>query len=146
MFNIVKGTHDVILKEASKYTYVENLLSKIAESYDYKEFRTPIMEYSELFLRSTGESSDIVNKETYTFVDKGDRSITLRPELTAGCVRMLLENKLYVNEVNKFYYFGSVFRYERPQTGRYREHTQFGVEVFGVKSPYQDAEVISIVY
>ena len=148
MFNIVKGTHDVILKEASKYTYVENLLSKIAESYDYKEFRTPIMEYSELFLRSTGESSDIVRKEMYTFVDKGDRSITLRPEITAGVIRSIVNEKLFANQDYpvKAYYVGPCFRYERPQQGRYRQFNQFGVESVGVSSTYHDIEAILLGY
>ncbi len=141
-----KGTLDIYGEEGRSFEYLRNYISSFINLYNYEYVKIPMFEASELYIRGVGESTDIVNKETYTFKDKGARSITLRPELTAGCVRMLLENKLYTKEVNKFYYFGSVFRYERPQTGRYREHTQFGVEVFGVKSPYQDAEVISIVY
>jgi histidyl-tRNA synthetase len=148
MFNIVKGTHDVILKEASKYTYVENLLTREAEVFGYKEFRTPIMEYSELFLRSTGESSDIVRKEMYTFMDKGDRSITLRPEMTAGVIRSMVNEKLFAIQDYpiKAYYVGPNFRYERPQQGRYRQFNQFGVECVGVDSPYRDIEVIMLGY
>ena len=148
MFNIVKGTHDVILKEASKYTYVENLLTREAEIFGYKEFRTPIMEYSELFLRSTGESSDIVRKEMYTFMDKGDRSITLRPEMTAGVIRSMVNEKLFASQDYpiKAYYVGPNFRYERPQQGRYRQFNQFGIECVGVDSPLRDIEVIMLGY
>jgi histidyl-tRNA synthetase len=148
MFNIVKGTHDVILKEATKYTYVENLLMREAQVFGYKEFRTPVMEYSELFLRSTGESSDIVRKEMYTFTDKGDRSITLRPEMTAGVIRSMVNEKLFINQDYpvKAYYVGPNFRYERPQQGRYRQFNQFGVECVGVDSPYRDIEVIMLGY
>lgn len=141
-----KGTLDIYGEEGKIFEYLRDYMTSFVSLYNYEYVKIPMFEASELYVRGVGESTDIVNKETYTFLDKGNRSITLRPELTAGVVRMLLENKLYTKEVNKFYYFGSVFRYERPQTGRYREHTQFGVEVFGVKSPYQDAEVISIVY
>ncbi len=148
MFNIVKGTHDVILKDANKYSYVEQLLSRVAELYNFKEFRTPVMEYSELFLRSTGESSDIVRKEMYTFEDKGGRSITLRPELTAGIMRSMVNNKLFALQDYpiKAYYVGPCFRYERPQQGRYRQFNQFGVECVGISSIYQDIEVIMLGY
>lgn len=148
MFNIVKGTHDVIQKEAAKYTYVENLLMREAQVFGYKEFRTPIMEYSELFLRSTGESSDIVRKEMYTFTDKGDRSITLRPEMTAGVIRSMVNEKLFINQDYpvKAFYVGPNFRYERPQQGRYRQFNQFGIECVGVDSPYRDIEVIMLGY
>jgi len=148
MFNIVKGTHDVILNEATKYTYVENLLERVAETYGFKEFRTPIMEYSELFLRSTGESSDIVRKEMYTFQDKGDRSITLRPEITAGTIRSMVNEKLFANQDYpiKAYYVGPNFRYERPQQGRYRQFNQFGIECVGVTSPFRDIEAIMLGY
>jgi histidyl-tRNA synthetase len=148
MFNIVKGTHDIILKDASKYSYVEELLSKVAETYNFKEFRTPIMEYSELFLRSTGESSDIVRKEMYTFEDKGGRSVTLRPEITAGIMRSMVMNKVFAMQdfPVKAYYVGPCFRYERPQQGRYRQFNQFGVESVGVTTVYQDIEVILLGY
>lgn len=148
MFNIVKGTHDIILKDASKYSYVEELLSKVAETYNFKEFRTPIMEYSELFLRSTGESSDIVRKEMYTFEDKGGRSVTLRPEITAGIMRSMVMNKAFAMQdfPVKAYYVGPCFRYERPQQGRYRQFNQFGVESVGVSTVYQDIEVILLGY
>ena len=148
MFNLVKGTHDVILSEADKYSYIEQTLIQVAEYFNYKEFRTPIMEYSELFQRSVGDSSDIVRKEMYTFLDKGDRSITLRPELTAGVIRSIVNNKLLaLGDIPiKAYYVGPCFRYERPQQGRYRQFNQFGIECVGVVSPYRDVEVISLCY
>ena len=148
MFNLVKGTHDVIQNEAEKYSYVENLLMQVATLYDYKEFRTPILESSELFTRSVGDSSDIVRKEMYTFIDKGGRSITLRPEITAGTIRAMVNNKLFANLdfPVKAFYCGPNFRYERPQQGRYRQFNQFGVECAGVILPERDAEVISLGY
>lgn len=148
MFNLVKGTHDVIIDEARKYSYIETVLSKVAELYNYKEFRTPILETSELFLRSVGGSSDIVRKEMYTFLDKGGRSITLRPEITAGTIRSMVNNKLFAIEDYpvKGYYVGPNFRYERPQQGRYRQFNQFGVECVGVIKPERDSEIISMGY
>ncbi len=141
-----KGTLDLYGLEGRTYEYVLNYMSSFLNLYNYNYVKIPTFEASELYKRGVGESSDIVNKEMYDFLDKSDRSMTLRPEFTAGVVRMLLENKLYSKEVNKFYYYGSAFRYERPQSGRYREFTQFGVEAFGIKNPYFDAEVISIAY
>ncbi len=148
MFNLVKGTHDVILSEADKYSYIEQTFIQVAEFFNYKEFRTPIIESSELFQRSVGDSSDIVRKEMYTFLDKGDRSITLRPELTAGIIRSIVNNKLLaLGDIPvKAYYVGPCFRYERPQQGRYRQFNQFGIECVGVVSPYRDVEVISLCY
>ena len=148
MITVLKGTHDVILDEASKYTYVEQVLIRVAETYGFKEFRTPIIEASNLFTRSVGDSSDIVRKEMYTFLDKGDRSITLRPELTAGVVRSMVNNKLFIEQdyPKKAYYVGPCFRYERPQQGRYRQFNQFGVECVGVNNSYRDSEVIILAY
>ncbi len=148
MISVVKGTHDVILDEASKYTYVEQILIRTAELYGYKEFRTPIIESTPLFVRSVGDSSDIVRKEMYTFLDKGNRSITLRPEFTAGIVRSMINNKLFVEQdyPRKAYYVGPCFRYERPQQGRYRQFNQFGVECVGVDNAYRDSEVIILAY
>lgn len=148
MFNLVKGTHDVILDDARKYSYIEVVLERAAELYGYKEFRTPIIETSELFLRSVGDSSDIVRKEMYTFDDKGGRSITLRPEITAGTIRSMVANKLFAMQDYpvKGYYCGPCFRYERPQQGRYRQFNQFGVECAGVIRSERDAEVISMGY
>lgn len=141
-----KGTLDLYGLEAKTYEYVINYMSSFLNIYNYNYVKIPTFEASELYRRGVGESSDIVNKEMYDFIDKSDRNMTLRPEFTAGVVRMFLENKLYSKEVNKFYYYGSAFRYERPQSGRYREFTQFGVEAFGIKNPYFDAEIISIAY
>ena len=114
--------------------------------YNYEYFRTPIFEASELFHRGLGETTDIVSKETYDFKDRGDRFMTLRPEGTAGIVRSFIENKMYgsPNMPVKAWYYGPMFRYERPQSGRFREFYQFGVEVFGSNDPLVDAEVISV--
>ena len=144
----VKGTHDILWGESSNYSQIETLLKSITELFAYKEVRPPVLEHSELFVRGVGESSDIVRKEMYTFLDKGDRSLTLRPEFTAGIIRLIVQNKLYAtNELPlKCYYCGPVFRYERPQLGRYRQFNQFGVESVGNDSPYNDVEVITMAY
>ena len=146
--NNVKGTHDVIGAEANSYAYVENVMSQIASFFAFQPVRPPVLEYSELFVRGVGESSDVVRKEMYTFNDKADRSVTLRPEFTAGIMRLIVQNKLIpVSELPlKFYYCGPVFRYERPQLGRYRQFNQFGVESVGHGSPYADVEVIALAY
>ena len=144
----VKGTHDIIGGEAENYSYVENVMSQIASFYAFRQVRPPVLEHSELFVRGVGESSDVVRKEMYTFDDKGGRSLTLRPEFTAGIMRLIVQNKLLpVSELPlKFFYCGPVFRYERPQLGRYRQFNQFGVESVGHASPYADVEVISLAY
>ena len=144
----VKGTHDVIGKEAQAYDFVENLMARIASFFAFQPVRPPVLEYSELFVRGVGESSDVVRKEMYTFNDKAERSVTMRPEFTAGIMRVIVQNKLIpVNELPlKFYYCGPVFRYERPQLGRYRQFNQFGVESVGHASPYVDVEVIALAY
>ena len=144
----VKGTHDIIGGEAENYSYVENIMSQIASFFAFKQVRPPVLEHSELFVRGVGESSDVVRKEMYTFDDKGGRSLTLRPEFTAGIMRLIVQNKLLpISELPlKFYYCGPVFRYERPQLGRYRQFNQFGVESVGHASPYADVEVISLAY
>ena len=146
--NNVKGTHDIIAEEANAFNYIENLLKQISELFGYNEVRPPVMEYSELFVRGVGESSDVVRKEMYTFLDKGERSITLRPEFTAGIMRLIVQNKLLAtNELPfKAYYTGPVFRYERPQLGRYRQFNQFGVEAVGNDSPEIDVETIALAY
>ena len=142
-----KGTKDIIGDEAKKYTYISNVTQKMFENYGYSYAKTPIFEETELFKRGIGEATDVVEKEMYTFKDKGDRSITLRPENTASMVRCYLEHSIYAKEdVARFYYNGSMFRYERPQAGRQREFNQIGVEVFGEKSPILDAEVIGMGY
>lgn len=142
--NPVKGTHDIIGEEADVYFNLEMAARMLADIFGYKEMRTPIIEHSPLFVRSVGESSDIVTKEMYTFLDKGNREITLRPEMTAGVMRSIVSNKLYAtNDLPlKYFYFGPCFRYERPQAGRYRQFHQFGIEQVGVKNEYEDAEVV----
>ena len=146
--NPVKGTHDIIADEANLYTMIEHTAMMVASEFGYQEIRTPIIEHTPLFLRSVGESSDIVNKEMYTFDDKGGRSVTLRPELTAGVMRSIVSNKLYANAdlPLKYRYVGPCFRYERPQAGRYRQFNQFGVEAVGAPSIYLDAEIIQLGY
>ena len=143
MINIPKGTKDVLPAEAYKWHFVENTARRIAALYGLKEIRTPVFEHTELFLRGVGDTTDIVNKEMYTFLDKGERSITLKPEGTAGVVRSFIENGGGGGVLpQKMYYITPVFRYERPQAGRLREHHQFGVEIFGGKGAETDAEVI----
>ena len=140
-----KGSYDIYGKEGKVWKYIDLIIDQVMEKYNYEFIRTPIFESSELFHRGVGETSDIVTKETYDFVDRGKRSMTLRPEGTAGVVRSYIENKMYgdTNPV-KLYYNGTMYRYERPQAGRDRELTQFGVEVLGSDDPMSDAEVISL--
>ena len=144
----VKGTKDIFKDEAEMFEYVESLMSSIASTYGFKDMRPPVIEHSEVFTRAVGESSDVVRKEMYTFLDKGGRSLTLRPEFTAGIMRLIVQNKLYATEdlPIKGYYHGPVFRYERPQLGRYRQFNQFGVEAVGVNSYFHDVEVILLGY
>jgi len=131
--------------EAYKWHYVERIARATAANFGFKEIRTPMFEHTELFLRGVGETTDIVTKEMYTFDDKGGRSMTLRPEGTAGVARCFIENGLYGGVMPmKAYYIASVFRYEKPQNGRLREHHQFGVECYGSDSPQADVEVISL--
>lgn len=141
-----KGTKDMLPENAYKWQYVENLFRKLCSVYGCREIRTPMFEHTELFKRGVGETTDVVQKEMYTFEDKGGRSITLKPEGTAPAVRAFIENSLY-NEVQptKLYYFTPCFRYEKMQKGRFRQHHQFGVEVYGSKEASIDAEVISLV-
>lgn len=141
-----KGTKDILPQESYKWQYVEKLVRKLTALAGYREVRTPIFEHTELFLRGVGDTTDIVQKEMYTFTDKGNRSITLRPEGTAGVVRAFLEGGLPSNaQPTKMYYLSApVFRYEKPQSGRLREHHQFGVEVFGAPDASIDAEVIGL--
>ena len=141
-----KGCNDIFGREAKVWKYVESVIDAAMEKYNYTYIRTPIFESTELFHRGIGEGTDIVSKETYDFVDRGGRNITLRPEGTAGVVRSYIENKMYgdPNQPVKVYYNGTMYRYERPQSGRDRELTQFGVEVLGSNDPLTDAEVISL--
>ncbi len=141
-----KGTYDVFEKKGKTILEIEKILKVLMEKYNYNYIRTPLFEASELFHRGVGSTTDIVTKETYDFVDRGNRNMTLRPEGTAGVVRSYIENKMYANTSGptKIWYYGPMYRYERPQSGRFREFYQFGVEVFGSDSPLIDAEVISI--
>ena len=141
----IKGTKDVLPKDVHKNQYIEATALDIASKFGYKEIRTPVFEHTELFQRGVGDTTDVVQKEMYTFDDKGGRSITLRPEVTAGAVRSYLENGL-CNEAlpQKVCYLTSCYRYEKPQAGRLREFHQFGVECFGSASPLADAEIIAL--
>ncbi len=144
MINIPKGTKDVLPSQSHKWQFVEETARKVAKIYNLKEIRTPVFEHTELFLRGVGETTDVVNKEMYTFLDKGGRSVTLKPEGTAGAARLFIENGLSSSPMPlKAFYLTPCFRYERPQAGRLREFHQFGIEVFGSKEPETDAEVIS---
>ena len=139
-----KGTKDVTPAESYKWHYIENCMRELCALYGANELRTPIIEHTELFLRGVGDTTDIVQKEMYTFEDKGGRSITLKPEGTAGMVRAFIENRLFNDPMpQKLYYLNSpTFRYEKPQAGRLREHHQFGIEIVGAYGPETDAEVI----
>ncbi|MDE6605856.1 MAG: histidine--tRNA ligase [Clostridia bacterium] len=145
MINIPKGTKDVLPSESYKWHYIENTVREVARLFGANEVRTPTFEHTELFLRGVGDTTDIVNKEMYTFEDKGNRSITLKPEGTAGVARAFIENSLFnAPQPTKMYYITPVFRYERPQAGRLREHHQFGVEFYGSFAPQADVEVMSL--
>jgi len=142
-----KGTADLLPKDTATWQYVETIARSVFEDYNFQEIRTPMFENYELFSRATGETSDIVTKEMYDFMDKGDRHVALRPEGTASTVRAYVENKLFAPEIPKpvkMYYIGSMFRYERPQSGRFREFHQLGVECFGMKNPAVDVEVMAM--
>lgn len=141
-----KGTHDIYGEEMLRWQYVSRVIDEIMDRYNYGKIRTPLFESTELFHRGVGDTTDIVSKETYDFIDRGDRNMTLRPEGTAGVVRSYIENKMYGDPIQptKLYYNGTMYRYERPQSGRDRELTQFGVEVLGCSDPAIDAEVISL--
>ena len=141
----IKGTQDILPSESYKVRFLEQSMCDVAETYGFKEIRTPVFEHTELFQRGVGDTTDVVQKEMYTFTDKGDRSITLRPEGTAGAIRAFLEHGLFNEPLpQKLYYLTSCYRYEKPQAGRLREFHQFGVECVGTASPCADAEVISL--
>lgn len=143
MINVPKGTKDVLPNQSYKWQFVEDAAREVARVFNYKEVRTPVFEHTELFKRGVGETTDVVNKEMYTFLDKGGRSMTLKPEGTAGVARMFIENGLASSPMPvKTFYITPAFRYENPQAGRLREFHQFGIEVFGSPSPETDAEVI----
>ncbi|MFX3624524.1 MAG: histidine--tRNA ligase [Ectobacillus sp.] len=143
---IPRGTQDILPGTVELWQYIEGQARDICRRYNYKEIRTPIFEHTELFLRGVGDTTDIVQKEMYTFEDRGGRSLTLRPEGTASVVRSYVENKMYgdATQPAKLFYIGPMFRYERPQSGRYRQFVQFGIEALGSNDPAIDAEVIAL--
>lgn len=153
-YTIPKGVFDILPEVPKKeetwrtahyWEYVESVIKKAAQDYGFREIRTPLFERTELFVRGVGESSDIVTKEMFTFEDKAQRSMTLRPEGTASVMRAFIEEHLYqLPGLHKYYYIGPMFRYERPQAGRYRQHHQFGAEAIGIASPLQDVEMIDL--
>jgi len=143
--NAPRGTKDILPDSVGEWTYVEQKIRDLCRRYGYQEIRTPMFEHTELFHRGIGEGTDVVDKEMYTFEDRGGRSITLRPENTASAVRAYLQNKLYGDSsLVKLFYIGSMFRYDRPQAGRMREFHQFGIEALGEANPMVDAEVILV--
>jgi histidyl-tRNA synthetase len=143
---IPRGTQDILPGEVEKWQYIEKVATDLCRAYQYNEIRTPIFESSELFTRGVGDTTDIVQKEMYMFEDRGGRSLALRPEGTASVVRSFVGNKLFgnANQPTKLFYTGPMFRYERPQAGRYRQFVQFGVEALGSEDPAIDAEVLSL--
>jgi len=144
--NAPRGTQDILPGASEKWQYVEKKLVDLCRRYHYKEIRTPIFEHTELFQRGVGDSTDIVQKEMYTFEDRGGRSVTLRPEGTASVVRSFVQNKIHgsPNQPTKYFYIGPMFRYERPQQGRQRQFVQFGIEALGSDDPAIDAEVLAL--
>lgn len=147
MIKAITGTKDILPKEIENWYYIENIVRKAMNSFNYKEIRTPIFEETRLFSRGIGESTDIVGKEMYTFVDRSKTSITLKPEMTASVVRALLEHSLDKQfQMNKLFYISPMFRQERPQAGRLRQFHQFGAEALGSTSPALDAEMILVAY
>lgn len=145
MIQVLKGMKDIYFKEIEKYEYIVNTAKEVFSTYGYERIITPLAEDIDLFKRSVGNETDVVSKEMYDFYDKGNRHIALRPEGTAGVVRAYLESKLYKSNPNiKWYYYGSMYRYEAPQKGRYREFNQVGIECFGTRNPMQDAQIISM--
>jgi len=144
-FNRIKGTQDILPQESFNWQYIENTIKDCMLSFNYKEIRTPVFEKTELFARSIGQETDIVSKEMYTFLDRGRKSITLKPEMTAPAIRAYLENNLGAQSpLNKLYYISSLFRQENPQAGRLRQFNQFGIEAIGSDSPDLDSEVILV--
>ena len=146
-FRTIKGTHDILPEESFKWRHLENIIHRICAQYGYQEIRTPIFEQSKLFSRSVGRDSDIVTKEMYSWKDRGNTFLTLRPELTASVVRAFNQHNLSnLSPIQRFYYMGPLFRRERPQKGRQRQFHQFGIETFGSKLPEQDAEIIVLAW
>ena len=138
----IRGMNDLLPNDSATWQQIEKIVKNVLNSYGYNEIRTPIVEDTALFKRAVGEVTDIVEKEMYTFNDRNDESLTLRPEITAGCVRAGIEHGLFYNQEQRLWYLGPAFRYEKPQKGRYRQFHQFGVEVFGLEGPNIDAELI----
>src|ERR1035437_7290676 len=145
MIKAIKGTKDILPEEIKNWKYLEDNVQRTFHDYNYSEIRTPIFEETTLFARSVGESTDIVGKEMYTFTDRGETSLTLKPEMTASVVRAFVEHSLgNLQSLNKLFYISPMFRQERPQAGRLRQFHQFGAEALGSTSPYLDAEMIQI--
>ena len=140
----IRGMHDVLPEQTPLWQYAEQMIRDVLGAYGYSEIRLPIVEKTELFKRSIGEVTDIVEKEMYTFDDRNGDSLTLRPEGTAGCLRACLEHGLLHNQVHRLWYYGPMYRHERPQKGRYRQFIQLGVETYGMAGPDIDAELILI--
>ena len=138
----IRGFRDILQKDFDTFSKIETIAQKIAQLYGYFGIELPLLEFLDVFQRTLGQTSDIVNKEMFTFQDRGGDALTIRPEATASVVRALLSNKLTQDLPQKFFYKGPMFRYERPQKGRYRQFYQFGVEAFGIEDPYIDAEMI----
>jgi histidyl-tRNA synthetase len=141
----IRGMHDVLPEQTPLWQYAEKIIKEVLEAYGYSEIRLPIVEKTELFKRSIGEVTDIVEKEMYTFTDRNGDSLTLRPEGTAGCLRACLEHGLLHNQLHRLWYYGPMYRHERPQKGRYRQFFQLGVETYGMSGPDIDAELILII-
>ncbi|QJC31499.1 histidine--tRNA ligase [Enterobacteriaceae endosymbiont of Donacia tomentosa] len=144
--NAVHGMHDYIFPDTLLWQYVEDTIKSILNSYGYKEIKLPILEKSELFKKNIGENTDIIEKEMYNLCDRNGDNLTLRPEGTTGFIRAIVEHNLFYNKNKRFWYNGPMFRYERPQKGRYRQFNQIGIEVLGFESPYIDIEIIIITY
>ncbi len=145
MLQAIRGTKDILPVESGLWQYIEEVFRRVSGLFNYQELRTPIFEYTEVFSRSIGDGTDIVNKEMYTFTDKGDRSVTLRPEQTAALVRSVIQNNMLQQSSNlRLWYFGPFFRYERPTAGRLRQFHQYGAECIGSPNPESDAEVIML--
>ena len=142
MVQAVRGMRDVLPEDARRWRFTEDRVREVLQSFGYEELQLPLLEYTELFARGVGEATDIVEKEMYSLLDKDGDSLSLRPEGTAGCVRALQDNGLLYNQTQKVFYAGPMFRYEKPQRGRYRQFSQIGAEVFGFQGPDVDAELL----
>ncbi len=144
LIQAIRGMHDVLPEQTARWFEIEQIMREVLNNYAYQEIRLPIVEKTELFERAIGEVTDIVEKEMYTFIDRNGDSLTLRPEGTAGCLRACLEHSLLNNQIQRLWYYGSMFRHERPQKGRYRQFYQLGVELYGLSEAESDAEIIAL--